>query len=186
MLFKQFQVPQAPLLVSMVCDSANRQKAVYASPVGFHSIDLDTEVQRDLFIPVPVSEHRLSRSHSFILPSVTITLLHPPICHNHSFILPSVTITLLHPPICHNHTPSSSHLSQPHSFILPSVTTTLLHPPICHNHTPTSSHLSQPHSFILHCFISNMNFCVESKSKSPRHLELAFKERKDCITPLLQ
>jgi hypothetical protein len=53
MLFKQFQVPQVPILVSMVCDSANRQKAVYASPSGFHSIDLDTEVQRDLFIPGP-------------------------------------------------------------------------------------------------------------------------------------
>ena len=54
MLFKQFQVEQAPQLVGMVCDSANRQKALYASNLGFHSIDLETEVQRHIHAPTPV------------------------------------------------------------------------------------------------------------------------------------
>ena len=56
MLFKQFQVEQSPHLVGMVCDSANRQKALYASHLGFHSIDLDTEVHRPIYTPTPVSE----------------------------------------------------------------------------------------------------------------------------------
>ena len=60
MLFKQFQVVQSPLIIGMVCDSANRQKAIYASSIGFHSIDLDTEAQKDMLIPSPVCVHSQS------------------------------------------------------------------------------------------------------------------------------
>lgn len=63
MLFKQFQVEQAPQLVGMVCDSANRQKALYASHLGFHSIDLDTEVHRPIYTPTPVSAAATCRGH---------------------------------------------------------------------------------------------------------------------------
>ena len=73
MLFKQFHVDQTPQLVGMVCDSANRQKALYASSVGFHSIDLDTEVNRPIYTPTPVSPTTTCRG----VATLTSTRLHP-------------------------------------------------------------------------------------------------------------
>lgn len=54
MAFKSFHdVPHKPILVDMVCEPSNRTKVLYASSIGFHSIDMETGQVQDLFLPNP-------------------------------------------------------------------------------------------------------------------------------------
>lgn len=61
MVFKSFtNLPENPLLVDLTVEEGSRLKVVYGSNLGFHSIDLDSSVVSDIYIP--------SRMNSVITP----------------------------------------------------------------------------------------------------------------------
>jgi len=54
--FQSFtNLPENPLLVDLTVEEGSRLKVVYGSNLGFHSIDLDSSVVSDIYIPSRVS-----------------------------------------------------------------------------------------------------------------------------------
>jgi misshapen/NIK-related kinase len=80
MAFKSFtDLPNRPLLVDMIHLPGGKSKVIYASTSGFHSVDLETGVIQNIYVPVAAGRGPIIPHAIIPLPSKINELL---LCHD--------------------------------------------------------------------------------------------------------